>query len=169
MAAIGRTVELKPLLQTNKITDITWLMVPEVNWAFAEGSVGIIAASIPSTRPLFQCLISKTRGGGDRKDDRSGVTLQDLSGASRGHRAHKHHHWPHSNERTLACNPEDEELGLCPSRTTHGSDRISKASDNPVSSAPHPNDARAKGGHLEGSTDASGRIEVTVADFAVAH
>lgn len=157
------------LLQDDALIDVTWLMVPEVNWAFAEGSVGIIAASIPCIKPLFQRLMTKVYGEGNKEGDISGVTLQNLSEGSTGQRAHRHHHWPHSKDRTLTCNPGDEELGLCPCRDTHGSDSVSKTSDNAVSSTAHRNEARPQGGHLKEKADASGRIEVTMADFTVAH
>jgi hypothetical protein len=117
IAAIGRTVQLIPLLgsQPDKVVDITWLVVPELNWAFAEGSVGIVAASLPSIRPLFKRLVpNKVGAGGGSNNDRSGVTLEHMSRGSRGSKANKHHQWPRSKDSTLNCGQQDEELGLCP-------------------------------------------------------
>lgn len=88
-------MELTPLLhpRSSGFVDVTWLIVPELNWAFAEGSVGIVAASLPAIRPLFKRLLSKIRGTADSENDRSGVSLEDMSGGSKGSKAHRHQRW----------------------------------------------------------------------------
>lgn len=158
-------MELGPLLEPRsiKLVDVTWLIVPELNWAFAEGSVGIIAASLPSVMPLFKRLLSRKRGTSNGENDGTGVSLENMSGGSRGSQAHKGQHWPESKDRTLRSNVQDEELGMCPGqgRSTQGSDRVSTVSENP-------NHSHARGGHVEARTEPRGRVEVTTADFAVA-
>ncbi|KAG8156866.1 hypothetical protein KVR01_013279 [Diaporthe batatas] len=94
IAAIGRTVELIPLLKPEtghgdlQFVDMPWLVVPELNWAIAEAGVGIVAASLPSIRPMWQRLraagASLSRhasgSGSGHHDGDSGVALQDTSG-----------------------------------------------------------------------------------------
>lgn len=166
IAAIGRTVELGPLLapRSTKLVDVTWLIVPELNWAFAEGSVGIIAASLPSITPLLKNLLSRARGTRNSENGRTGVSLESVSGGSGGSQAHKRQHWSQSKDRTWRSNVQDEELGLCPGpgRSTQGSDRVSTVLENP-------NHPYARSGHVEASAEPRGRVEVTTADFAVAH
>ncbi|KAK7703275.1 hypothetical protein SLS64_009252 [Diaporthe eres] len=80
IAAVGRTVELTPLLhpRSSGFVDVTWVIVPELNWAFAEGSIGIVAASLPAIRPLFIRLLSKIRGTASSENDRPVVSLEDM-------------------------------------------------------------------------------------------
>lgn len=159
-------MELGPLLEPRsiKLVDVTWLIVPELNWAFAEGSVGIIAASLPSITPLLKRLLFRVRGTGNSENGRTGVPLENVSGGSGDSQTHKRQHWPQSKDRTLRSNVQDEELGLCPGpgRSTQGSDRLSTVWENP-------NQAHTRGGHVEERAEPRGRIEVTTADFAVAH
>lgn len=169
-------MELIPLLHprsSGRLVDVTWLVVPELNWAFAEGTIGIIAASLPSLRPLFIRLQSKIRGTSDTENDRSGVTLEEIPGGGRGGQARRHHqYWKHNREKTLQTKPGDEELGLCPGpgRSTQGSDKISTVSENPVSGGPpHPNNPGARSGHAEGNRVTSVRLAMIFGDFAVAH
>lgn len=165
-------MELIPLSHprsTGDLVDVTWLIVPELNWATAEGSIGIIAASLPSIRPLIRRLLSKVRGTGNSGNNRMEVTEEDMSSGSRGNKAHRLHHWARS--RASQTSPEDEELGLHPGpgRSTQGSDGISAVSENPVADAPHPGNHHAGDGLAGGRTEPRGRVEVTTADFAVAH
>lgn len=143
-------------------------MVPELNWAFAEGSVAIIAASLPSIRPLWKRLLSKKEHGGRSSDnEHTGVPLEDLSHGSRGNKVHKQRQWPHSNASTLHSRPQDEELGLCrvPARSTQGSDMV----EIPLSDDTHSNESHPPGGHPGGNLEPHRRVEVNIADFAVAH
>lgn len=166
IAAIGRTVQLIPLLEprSTKFVDVTWLVVSELNWAFAEGSVAIVAASLPSIRPLFQRLLSKKECEEHGNDnDRSVVALDDLSHGSRGNRANKQ--WPHSNKSSLHGGPPDEELGLCPGlgRSNQGSGMISTLSESTI------HESRATGGRSRGTAEPCRWVEVSIADFAVTH
>lgn len=143
-------------------------MVPELNWAFAEGSVAIIAASLPSIRPLFQRLLSKKERRGCGSDHQgSSVELEDLSHRSRGNKPHKQRQWPHSNASTLHDRPQDEELGLCrvPARSTQGSDMV----EIPLSDTPHSNGSHPPDGHPGVNLEPRRPVEVSMADFAVAH
>lgn len=162
-------MELIPLSHPHslKAADVTWLIVPELNWATAEGSVGIIAASLPSIRPLFKCLLS--RGTDNSGNSRMEVTLEDMSDGSRGNKVHRLDRWPRSRSSKISL--ADEELGLRanPDRSIRGSDRISTVSENPVASAAHPHHHHAGDGLAGGRAEPRGRVEATVADFAVAH
>lgn len=155
-----------------KFVDVTRLVVPELNWAFAEGSVAIIAASLPSIRPLFKRLLSKKeRRGCGSNNQGSSVELEDLSHGSRGSKAHKQRQWPHSKDSTLHSRPQDEELGLCrvPGRSAQGSDMVGTWSEIPLSDTPHSNESHAPGGQLGGNLEPRRRVEVSIGDFAVAH
>ncbi|POS71938.1 hypothetical protein DHEL01_v209664 [Diaporthe helianthi] len=151
IAAIGRTIELMPLLrpdQGNKLVDITWLVVPELNWAIAEGSVGIVAASLPAIRPVFKLLRSKSISGGNSSPSGghhnidSGVALENVSVGSVGSKAQEpqqqqqQHRSPCGNtsDGALHCgHGRDEEEGLCPCRRIQGS----SDSENRVRGAPN--------------------------------
>lgn len=164
-------MELGPLLhpRSSELVDVTWLVVPELNWAFAEGSIGIIAASLPSISHLFERLMSKICGTRNSENNRTEVTLDDMATESRENNAHRYH-WQYSKDTTLQRSLKDEEMGLRPvsGRSTQGNDLNHTVSENTVSTAARSDNSYARSGHAGGSTEPGGRTEVATADFAVA-
>lgn len=164
-------MQLIPLLQPQStgVVDVTQLIVPELNWAAAEGSTGIIASSLPAVRPLFKRMLCKLGGTGDEKNDRSGFTLEKVPKEDKSSKARGHHCCGQSSH-------TDEELGLCPCRdrstqdcSTRDSDKISSVSHNPAASAPRSDGHLSRDLHARGWSELGGRRDVIIADFAVAH
>lgn len=159
-------MQLLPLLQpqSTKLVDVTQLIVPELNWAAAEGSTGIIASSLPAVRPLFKRMLSKLGGTRDGDTHRPGVTPEKVPRGSRGSNAPGHRCCGRARR-------GDEELGLCNcrGRSTRESDKIPSAPGNPVASPPRPNDHNSRDGRARGWSESGGRGDVIIADFAVAH
>lgn len=159
-------MQLLPLLhpRSPKLVDVTQLIVPELNWAAAEGSIGIIASSLPAVRPLFKRMLSKLGDRRDGKNDRSGVTLEKASKENKSDKARGNH----------CCGQishGDEELGFCPcrDRRAQDSDKISSATEDPAASAPRPDGHHSRDVRARGWSEPGGRSDVIIADFAVAY
>lgn len=169
VATIGRTCALAPFRGSFEQIDFTWSLVPELNWAIVEGSVGIIAASLPSLKPLVKRLRCKrTRGGRGGGNDRSSLHLRGLSDGGKRAEAQQLQNRPSIRQPTLRHGPADEELGLCPAPTTEGSVRMSSFSRKSVLNGSF------RGGFFIETGDTESKLrpgivdEVRKADFAVA-
>ncbi|KAL1858843.1 hypothetical protein Daus18300_009841 [Diaporthe australafricana] len=140
-ATIGRTFALEPFNHPFQQIDCTWALVPELNWAMVEGSVGIIAASLPSLKPFVERLrCKKTRGGTGSGNDHPNPKLQ-LKALSDGSKkkaeAQQLQIPPNTEQPTLQQHGSaDEELGLRPASITEGSVRRSSFSTKPLSDGP---------------------------------
>lgn len=171
-----------PLLKAEpdqNFIDITWLVVPELNWAVAEGSVGIVAASLPSIRPIFKRLSSANASGSGGEtshhdDNDSGVALESVSGGSgTGSKTDEQQRQSprgYAEGIFLRCgHGRDEEEGLCPcQRTQGGSGCVSNGSGDVVCGGPHSDESCTPDRHSRGNAEPCRRVEVKVANFSVA-